>query len=191
MNLFNWIVNIFNRNKSKDFELESKDITQNHILNGSVKYSINVPGHEPRTESSLFRQTKKHLVEELDTPCWICGSKEGRQVHHYFLEWSLANACDFNKLKLDHPNFPDWNKIDQNNPDTYVNFVDSPYNMMVLCQEHHTGTNQNGKGYGIHYVPLPIWVFQKYVKDGFIYTNILSSKDMDELGYVQDLSEYN
>jgi hypothetical protein len=63
--------------------------------------------------------------------------------------------------------------------------------MMTLCQEHHTGTNKNGKGYGIHYVPLPIWSFQKYVKDGFEYTNVINTKDIDELECIDDLSDYN
>lgn len=150
---------------------DSKDVSIIHQMKQSCQFVINVPGHKPRKNSHLFDQTRKHLIDELDTPCWICSSKENRQVHHFIIEMSMANACDFDKLKKDHPDFPDWNKVDPNNPDTFYYFVDHPYNMMVLCQNHHTGTNKNSKGYGIHYVPHSIWSFQKYVKGDFKFLN--------------------
>lgn len=170
---FQFIKDFFNKNNLKKSlpDFLSKDVSGIHAMKQTNSFNINIPGHDERKDSSLFVKTRKHLIEDLDTPCWICGSKENRQVHHSIIEWSLANACDWEKVKSDHPDFPDWDKLDPNNPDTFYYFVDSPYQMMVLCQFHHTGTNKNGNGYGIHAVPEPIWKFQRYVKKDFPYIN--------------------
>jgi len=146
---------------------ESKDISVIHSMKQSSSFDINIPAHEPRKDSSVFIKTRKCLIDELDTPCWVCGSKENRQVHHSIIEESMQNAVDWSKVKLDHPNFPHWDLIDQNNPDTFVHFVDAEYQMIVLCQGHHTGTGKVDDKKGIHYLPYPIFLMQKYVKDGF------------------------
>lgn len=56
----------------------------------TLSVDIFYPDHEPRTESALFARTKHHLVKVLDTPCWICGSKDQREVHHFHAEWADA-----------------------------------------------------------------------------------------------------
>jgi hypothetical protein len=43
-------------------------------------------------------------------------------------------------------------------------FVDSEYNMIVLCQEHHRSSNR-----GIHHVPFPEWFLQFAPKDNFVF----------------------
>lgn len=179
--------------QSKDFNPDdggdAKDASIPHEMNQNCTFHINIPGHLPRKDSELFVQTRHHLVAELDTPCYICGSKENRQVHHSVIEWSLANATDWSKVMVAFPDFPDWHKVDVNNPDTYHFFVDHPYQMMVLCQPHHTGTNKDGKGYGIHFVPKPIWEFQKYVRSNFEYISPNGMKDMFTPDAVQDLDD--
>jgi hypothetical protein len=191
MNLLQYIKSLFANNVySKDFNPDdAKDVSLPHEMNQSCTFHIQIPCHEPRKDSTLFIQTRKHLVEDLDTPCWVCGSKENRQVHHSIIEWSLANATDWAKVKAEHPDFPDWNKVDPNNPETFMYFVDHPYQMMVLCQPHHTGTNKDGKGYGIHFVPKPIWEMQKYVKDDFNYIDKNGSKDLFSPNEVDDLDD--
>ena len=158
-----------------DEPIDGKDVSVIHAMSQSCSFNINIPGHEPRTTSDVFAVTRKHLIDDLDTPCWICGSKDNRQVHHYYLEWALSDACDWTKLKLDHPDFTNWAKIDPSDITTFKFFVDDAYNMKVLCQPHHTGTGKSDGKYGIHAVPLPIWSFQKYVKDGFTFINIPST----------------
>jgi hypothetical protein len=51
-----------------------------------------------------------------------------------------------------------WDEVAEN-PDI---FVDSPQNMIVLCKTHHISAKK-----GIHNVPFPNWVLQKYPKQGF------------------------
>lgn len=117
------------------------------------------PDHPPRTESALFRKTKRLLIERLDQGCFICGSKEKREVHHYYAEWAFANAIDWEKMQRIHPAF-DWRYF--NEPG---DFIDSQYNMLVLCAKHHRHPQ-----HGIHHLPLPIWQAQAFVRDDFVLT---------------------
>ena len=54
---------------------------------------------------------------------------------------------------------PDELPVRAKNPDI---FVDSKYNMIVLCVEHHRSSNR-----GIHHVPFPEWILQRNAKNGF------------------------
>lgn len=120
-----------------------------------------VPDHPgPRRESGRFERTKHHLVKVLQTPCWICGTHENLEVHHFHCEWSMSDSQDWEvKMRRNHPNF-DWSTFTK--PE---DFVDSEYNMMILCAKHH-----RGKDHGIHAMTYPAWVAQRGVKDGFILT---------------------
>jgi hypothetical protein len=40
-------------------------------------------------------------------------------------------------------------------------------NGMLLCKEHHTG-----KETGIHYLPYPLWIAQKYGKEGYKFNDV-------------------
>ncbi|MEM0174030.1 MAG: hypothetical protein QXI16_05960 [Sulfolobaceae archaeon] len=131
-----------------------------HEVKEDIQIDIYYPDHPPRKESELFRKSRQHLIDELDTPCFICGSKEDRELHHYYVEWAEADAIDWNgKIRTDHPNF-DWSKF--KSPE---DFVDSEYNMMVLCKKHH-----RLKDHGIHMMPYPNWIIQKYIRSDFVYT---------------------
>ena len=127
-----------------------------HEFRESVAVDIWYPDHPPRTESALFSRTKHNLINQLDLPCFICGTKELREVHHFHVEWAFADGVDWEKMKTLHPNFP-W--------DTFKDpsdFVDHPYNMMILCQEHHRKTDR-----GIHNMPYPLWIMQQHSMAGF------------------------
>ncbi len=139
--------------------MTQEKVTGEHELHESIQIDIFYPDHVQRTESKLFAKTKHHLIHELDTPCWICGSKEKREVHHFHLEWADANGVDIDKLKLAHPNF-DWTTFNE-----ITDFVDSEYNMMVLCEKHH-----RARDHGIHLLPYPIWIMQKYQKSDFVFS---------------------
>lgn len=131
-----------------------------HEFHQTLDVDVYYPDHAPRTESSLFKRTKKHLVKELDTPCWICGTKENREVHHFHIEWAYADAVDWDKVRELHPDF-DWSKFKE-----AKDFIDSEYNMMVLCEKHHRQDD-----HGIHMLPYSIWVIQKITKEDFIFTD--------------------
>lgn len=122
-----------------------------------------IPNHVDRTTSSVFRHTRKHLIEDNpDAKCEVCGVKEGLELHHR-LEYCFANALDWDKVKKDFPDF-DWKSFDPKDPFT---FVDSQWNAnVILCNAHHTGKNS-----GIHKLPHPIFIIQKYLKDDFVLVN--------------------
>lgn len=129
-----------------------------HEMREQITIDIFYPDHSPRTESPLFTQTKHHLIKVLNTPCWICGSKENREVHHFHVEWADADGVDWDKMRTLHPNFP-WSTFKEPK-----DFVDSEYNMMVLCEKHH-----RGKDHGIHLLPYPIWIMQREQKADFVF----------------------
>ncbi len=128
-----------------------------HELRETLSVDVFYPDHAPRKESNLFARTKHRLIEVLDTPCWVCGSKAAREVHHMIIEWAFADAIDWSKVKADYPDF-DWATFKEPG-----DFVDSAYNMRVLCATHHRGADR-----GIHAIPYPIWLAQRYVKAGFV-----------------------
>jgi hypothetical protein len=131
-------------------------VANEHEVKESFTVDVWYPNHEPRTVSNTFNRTKHQLIDVEDTPCWICGSKENREVHHFIIEWAYADAIDWSKVKAEHPTF-DWANFK-----TAEDFVDGIYNMRVLCETHHRGVD-----HGIHTIPYPIWQVQKFVKDDF------------------------
>ena len=143
------------------------------VRNMTSHYTVHYPEHEERKNSQIYNRTHSQMKH---MSCFICGktNKENNihvETHHYYCEKALQNAFDWEKFgefaqtchnlhtgELIGPNF-DWKKVAAN-PDI---FVDSPCNMIVLCKEHHTSGNR-----GIHHVPFPEWIAQKFVKKGFV-----------------------
>ena len=165
---------LYNKAQTSD---ESSNITivPSHNRNMSNHYIVNYPDHEPRKDSSIYKKTHHELCHIKDTPCFICGKTHKNdgislETHHFYCEKAGENAIDWEKFgefaqkcyNIQTGEFIgnkfDWKEV-ANNPDT---FVDSPYNMIVLCKEHHISSNR-----GIHHVPFPDWILQKYPKSGF------------------------
>ena len=134
-------------------------IANEHESHETIEIDFYYPDHSPRTESKIFARTKRHLIDVLDTPCWMCGTKENREVHHFHAEWADSEGIDWEKMKILHPNFSWSTFIDAED------FIDSEYNMRILCLKHH-----RGKDHGIHFVPYPIWIMQQIKKDSFIFS---------------------
>jgi len=148
------------------------EVSEGAVRNMTSHYTVHYPAHEERKNSSIYNKTHAKMKT---MPCFICGktnAKDGIHVetHHFYCEKAFQNAFDWKKFgefaqtcynehtgELIGPNF-DWTEVAKN-PDL---FVDSPYNMIVLCKEHHTSGSR-----GIHHVPFPEWLAQKFAKDGF------------------------
>jgi len=146
-----------------------------HSLKLSNHYTVNYPDHAKRTESAIYRKTHHELCIVRDFPCFICGKTHAKngislETHHFYCEKAAQNAIDwaeFGKFAQTCYNIQtgenightfDWTEVAKH-PDI---FVDSPYNMIVLCKEHHISGNK-----GIHHVPFPDWILQKYPVKGF------------------------
>jgi hypothetical protein len=126
---------------------------------------VNYPEHDERTESKMFKETKKRLKKDGHYQCYVCGSAEKLQVHHYGGEWALENDVDYDLLKvfLEEWDVYGYGKLLKNNP---ITSVDDVRNAMVLCQEHHTGGSSDGAANGIHNITFPAWISQKISKKG-------------------------
>jgi len=144
---------------------ESEAEAVRHGFLRTSHYTVYYPAHKERSYSPIYAKTHaqmKHL------PCFICGKTNEQdgihvETHHFFCEKALQNAYDWKRFgefaqtcyvrgECIGPLF-DWDQVALNSD----LFVDSPYNMMVLCKEHHTSA-----GRGIHHVPFPEWIAQKF-----------------------------
>lgn len=166
-----------NTTHNKEVHEAAPVVQGEHEMNETITFKIYHADHGER-QTKLFNKTKHHLINVLDTPCFICGSKEQREIHHYLIEFADENSADWDdkpwdetletgevihhktgKMREAYPDF-DWANFKEP-----TDFVDSERNMLVLCKRHHTGRN-----HGIHYLPYPIWIMQKYRKQGFIFS---------------------
>ncbi|WP_283149029.1 hypothetical protein [Silvimonas soli] len=152
------------------------EVTQTHEEKETLVVDVLLPGHEPRVTTPLFLHTKKLLIERVGGRCWICGrtaeeSGHPLEAHHHPVERSLANLTDWDLFRSEceagmwgeYAKAFDWSKFDPADPYTFVD--DMTVNGMLLCKEHHTG-----KGTGIHDLPGPLWLGQKYGREGYQFT---------------------
>jgi hypothetical protein len=134
-----------------------------HVQKQTMRVEVNVPPHDPRINQKLFERTRKQLIAR-DRCCFICGVTSDLQAHHYPIEWSLALMIDWSEgatIRKDFPNFK-WAGFDPTRP---YPFVDNMlFNGLLLCQRHHIEV-----GTGIHTVPHPIWIAQRYGKEGYVF----------------------
>lgn len=136
-----------------------------------------VPDHAKRTASELFRRNRRHLVRQLDLPCWVCGNRERREVHHIH-EWALWGALDPDKV-LDTLHVFDPYGFTHQLGEKPIESPDDIRNLLVLCGHcevdgvavpggHHRGTNA-----GVHDLTFPVWIAQRAVKAGVSVTKAI------------------
>lgn len=138
-----------------------------HVIRRTLIETVDDPAHSARTESAIFRESKTRLKADGHYRCWVCGTDQEIQVHHYGAEWSLAPVIDFAKLKafLLEWDVYGYSRLLQHQP---LTSVDDVRNLMVLCREHHLSGPADGAANGIHDITFPIWVSQKLVKEGMV-----------------------
>jgi len=151
-------------------------VKQTHVERETLAVEVNIPGHAPRVETSLFERTRKALIAR-EGGCWICGAKDSHdaplQSHHYPVERSLATGWDWPRFIRDckagawgpHAQAFDWDHFDPANPYTFVD--DQTVNGRLLCEAHHIG-----KDTGIHAMPHPLWVWQRYAPEGYKLSDV-------------------
>ncbi|MBX9900809.1 MAG: hypothetical protein K2Y28_08505 [Burkholderiaceae bacterium] len=139
----------------------------------TIREFVDYPDHKKRSESAEFRANKRRLVVQLDVPCWICGGRQSREVHHIH-EWSLWNALDPVKV-LNSLHVFDPYGYTHAAGDKPIESPDDIRNLLVLCEVHHRGINT-----GVHYLTMPIWFPQRAVKDGMAITKAIEHvKEID------------
>lgn len=149
-------------------------VTDEHELIETIHIDIDVPGHAPRSETPLYKKTRKELLERDGGKCWICGrtgeeSGFPLEAHHHPIERMYAEHpdMDWDAFRQDcmdgvwgpHAQKFDWSTFSVSDPYKFVD--DMTVNGKLLCKDHHTHTDS-----GIHMLPFPNYIIQRYLKEG-------------------------
>lgn len=148
------------------------DVRQVHREDETLSVSVNIPGHDPRVTTALFSRTRLTLIAREGGRCWICGRTQEEsghplEAHHHPIERSFAEMVDWgpdSPVRRAHPEF-DWSKFDPADPYTFVD--DMTVNGLLLCKDHHIGKDQ-----GIHALPYPVWLAQRYGREGYRFSDV-------------------
>ena len=148
------------------------DVTKTHVERNTFQVDVNIPGHMPRVTTALFRKSRLHLIERDSGRCWVCGCTAETtghpiEAHHYPIERSFAEMIDWapgSQIRRDFPSFG-WGSFDESDPYAFVD--DMNVNGRLLCKAHHTGKDE-----GVHALPEPIWLAQRYGKEGYVFSDI-------------------
>lgn len=151
-------------------------ITAAHTEKETLSVSVNIPQHAERKTTALFERTRKMLIDREGARCFICNATAEEaghplEAHHHPIERSLAEMIDWDAFKaaavaghlgsqiqaFDWANFADWTQ-----------FVDDmTVNGLLLCKAHHIGKDE-----GIHALPYPIWIAQRYAREGYQFSDL-------------------
>lgn len=124
-------------------------LSRAHATHEAVSAVEVEPPHAPRTETPLYRATHKRLVITEDRPCYVCGVRRSDlldktrradltinpykakavESHHWPVERALAAAVDPELVAAAFPSVRQYK--------TFIEWVDSEYNMLVLCSACH------------------------------------------------------
>jgi hypothetical protein len=152
-------------------------MTKAHEEKLTLAVEVNIPSHEDRKATPLFERTRKQLLKREGAVCWICGCTAEEagplEAHHHPVERSLAEMVDWHLFRnlAERGLFGeavkgfDWSAFDPKNPYTFVD--DMTVNGVLLCKAHHTGKDE-----GIHDMPYPLWVVQKFGREGYKFSDV-------------------
>ena len=143
------------------------------------------PPHPARADTPEYNATHTLLVDTLDQPCHDCGVRKSTlgdpaqnpynakqiETHHFPIQREYADACDWQKVQKDFSQVTDQVSFDH--------FVDSPANMLVLCDVCHRSASR-----GIHHLITSDQMIKKYLIDGYILDDV-------KLNAVNDLAKDN
>jgi hypothetical protein len=143
-----------------------------HEEKNTFQVDVNIPGHDPRKTTTLFRKSRLHLIEREQGRCYVCNctaEETGHplEAHHYPIERSFAEMVDWSPGSVIRKEFPQfaWGSFDESDPYMFVD--DMNVNGLLLCKNHHIGKDE-----GIHDLPHPVWMAQRYGKEGYQFSSI-------------------
>lgn len=134
------------------------------------------PPHPPRADTHEYRETHKLLIYTLDTPCRDCGvrhstlsdqaqnphSARQMETHHWPLQREFADALDPAKVHKEFPQVTDRKSLNK--------FVDSPGNMLVLCDVDH-----RSKTRGIHHIGEALEACKRFLLDSYVIADVTAN----------------
>jgi hypothetical protein len=157
----------------KDQLKVQKKVTEFHGSRRKLDELDFYPAHDARKETPEYVKAHKHMTDELDLPCIVCGIKKSTlgdakanrygskamETHHHTIEWALANAIDvdkFNAALLPNLRHKHADRREYAQPFTQKQVADwvdhHEDNLWVVCDVHH-----RAKFLGIHEITFPIW----------------------------------
>lgn len=134
-----------------------------HDQIASHKYTVHYPPHPPREEDPHYKDFNHfHRTTKNDPEIYQCVVGKHRndfsecsldkplELHHHFVEFSLQNGIDLKWLEVDYPGI--------SNPDELGAWVESPDNLLWLCERHHRGSG------GVHVASAADYEAERYVR---------------------------
>lgn len=147
-----------------DVDLEAAE----HALKQTDTVTTYYPPHPPRVETPLYVRSHHLLTVQQDSPCWGCGIRHSdivagdnpnigagmaMETHHFWAEDAFSGegwlgGIYWPRVMSDHPTF-DWagSGFVLAEPATWTYFVDSTFNLQVLCSSCHRAAR-----------PVPHWL---------------------------------
>ncbi len=131
--------------------------TPAHDQTEAHRYVVHYPSHLPREEDPHYKAFEAyHRATEKTAKCWVgnrigfdsCAG--GIELHHAFVEFSLANGIDLKAIQIDFPDLQD--------NDAVQKWVETDQNFRWLCVFHHRGHA------GAHTASHADWTAGLYVK---------------------------
>ncbi len=153
-------------------------MTDAHTEVETLKVDVNIPGHADRVTTPLFTHTRQQLLKRMPG-CYVCGSTAGsNEAHHYPIERCLAEMIDWNLVAIDAASgnlgvtqaqreAAQKFNFDGIEEDPYRFVDDMTVNGLTLCKTHHIGRDE-----GIHAMPHPLWIAQRYGKEGYKFSDV-------------------
>lgn len=134
-------------------------MTGQHVFKQTDTVSTYYPPHPPRVATAVYVRSHVLLTVTQDTPCWACGIRHSdivnhttpniaagmaMETHHFWVEDAFSGegtgigGVYWPRVMADHPSF-DWagSGFVLDDPATWKFFVDSPFNLQVLCSACH------------------------------------------------------
>jgi hypothetical protein len=134
-------------------------LADEHVMKQTDTISTWYPPHPPRTASDVYVKSHHLLTVAQNTPCWACGIRYSdiagattpniakgmaMETHHFWCEDAFTGEGGgqggiwWPRIMADHPAF-DWpgSGFVLADPKTWKFFVDSVFNLQVLCSSCH------------------------------------------------------
>lgn len=133
-------------------------MTADHSLQQTDTSTTWYPPHPPRVATALYVKSHHDLCVVQNKACWACGIKNSdivaggpniapalaMETHHFWCEDAFTGegaglgGIYWPRIQSDHPTF-DWtgSGFVLADPTTWQSFVDSEFNLQVLCSQCH------------------------------------------------------
>jgi hypothetical protein len=175
-------------------------VTEDHEKKDTLTADYIVPGHDARgSASALFVRTRKLLIAREHGRCWLSGmtaedSGHPLEAHHHPVERCFAEAWDWPRFAAackagmwgSYAQSFDWDSFfigatvvdvqadDDVSTYSYTKVVD-PYlfvddmtvNGRLLAKQFHIGKDE-----GIHDLPMPVYLAQGWLVEGYKFSDI-------------------